>query len=318
MQKRKLGNTGIEISEIAFGGVEIGIPYGIGINSKEDMLSEAKAIELLNCALDSGINFFDTARMYGESENIIGKAFKSRRKEVIIATKCRHLLDNEGNLPTDSMLKDVIRKSLYESLEALQTDYVDIFMLHQANIKILENETISNVFSEFKSKGLFKAMGVSTYTSDETGKAIEAGCWNMVQLPFNLMDQRQEHLFKKANDKGVGIVVRSVILKGLLSNRSENLHPALKDVEEHIKKYYELLKETTFSLPAFATKFALSFPEVSSVLVGIDKKDYLDQALKTADGNYFNDELFRKAKDLAYPNPKFINLPYWNKMNWLK
>ena len=90
MIKRTLGNTGIHVSEIAFGGVEIGVPYGIGVKSAADMLSVKEAINLLHTAIDSGINFFDTARMYGTSENIMGNAFKSRRSEVVIATKCRH------------------------------------------------------------------------------------------------------------------------------------------------------------------------------------------------------------------------------------
>lgn len=318
MKKRSLGNTGIEISEVAFGGVEIGMPYGIGVESKADMLSDADAVKLLNQAVDSGINFFDTARMYGNSESIMGKAFKNRRNEIVLATKCRHLLDSEGNLPPDSELEGIIEKSLYESLEALQTDYIDIFMLHQATVKILENETITHVFSKLRQKGLFKATGVSTYTVEETEMAIDAGCWNMIQLPFNLMDQRQGALFSKAHEKGIGIIVRSVLLKGLLSNRGKNLHPALKDVEEHINNYSELLTGTDYNLPALATKFALSFPEVSAVLVGIDKKEYLEQSLKTADGIYLDEEKLNRAQQLAYPEPEFLNLPYWDKMNWLR
>ena len=317
MKKRKLGNTGIEVSEIAFGGVEIGLPYGIGVNSRMDMLTENDAIELLHLALDSGINFFDTARMYGNSEHIMGKAFKNKRSEVILATKCVHLLDNKGKLPPKNKLKEIVEKSIYESLKELQTDYVDIFMLHQATVKILENEEILNVFSTLKDKGLFKATGVSTYTTEETEKAIDIGFWNMIQLPFNLMDQRQGQLFKKAEEKGIGIVARSVLLKGLLSDRGKNLHPALKDVENHIAKYHELLEGTNYKLSTLATKFVLSFPEVSSVLVGIDRQEYLEEVLKAADGVYLSKEKLGKARQLAYPEPEFLNLPYWDKMKWL-
>lgn len=318
MQKRELGKTGIEISEIAFGGVEIGLPYGIGVNSFEDMLSEKEAVNLLHLAVDSGINFFDTARMYGNSENIMGKAFNDRRDKIVLATKCRHLLDRDGNLPHDSELREMIIESLQESLEALQTDHVDIFMLHQANLKILESETIAVVFNELKNKGLCRATGVSTYTTGETKKAIDKGCWDMIQLPFNMMDQRQGALFREAYQKGVGIVVRSVLLKGLLSDRGKNLHPALKDVENHISRYGDIAREADITLPALAIKFALSFPEISSVLVGIDRKEYLEETLKTANGNYLNPVAFNKAKELAYPDPEFINLPYWDKMNWLR
>ena len=318
MIRRELGKTGIEISEIAFGGVEIGMPYGIGVESAEDMLSEREAVNLLYQAVDSGINFFDTARMYGNSEDIMGKAFNDRRDKVVLATKCRHLLDKNGNLPPDSKLPGVIEKSFQESLEALQTDYVDIFMLHQANLKILENETIAAVFEEFKSRGRCRATGVSTYTTEETKKAIERGCWDMIQLPFNMMDQRQGTLFSEAAQKGVGVVVRSVLLKGLLSDRGKNLHPALKDVENHISRYQDIVSDRGMSLPELATKFALSFPEVSAVLIGIDREEYLEQALKTVDGVYLEKESLEKIKNMSYPHPEFINLPYWDKMNWLR
>jgi aryl-alcohol dehydrogenase-like predicted oxidoreductase len=175
MIKRPLGKTGIEVSEIAFGGVEIGIPYGIGVKNTSDMLSETNAIILLHDAVDSGINFFDTARMYGNSETIMGKAFKNRRDEAIICTKCRHLRDGSGNIPEYSKLKELIETSLNESLKALQTDHIEIFMLHQADMEILENEEISTIFSNLKKDGRCRATGVSTYTPDETKKAVEVG-----------------------------------------------------------------------------------------------------------------------------------------------
>lgn len=318
MQKRRLGNTGIEVSEIAFGCVEIGMPYGIWVEGPEDMLSEKEAVELLNLAVDSGINFFDTARMYGNSEDIIGKAFKSRRHEVVLATKCVHLLDAQGKLPSKGKIKEIIEQSLLESLRNLQTDYVDLFMLHQATPEILDNEEILTTFAKLKKKGLFRATGVSTYTTEVSKKTIDSGLWNMIQLPFNLMDQRQGVLFKEAEEKGVGIVVRSVLLKGLLSDRGVNLHPALSKVEKHIANYKRLLEGCNYDLSSLATKFALSFPEVSAVLIGIDKKEYLEQALKTVDGTYLGEEKLKTIREMAYPDPEFIDLPYWDKMNWLR
>ena len=318
MEKRLLGKTGIEVSEIAFGGVEIGMPYGIGMNSPADMLPEQEAIRLLHAATDSGINFFDTARMYGNSEQIMGKAFTDRRDHVVLSTKCRHLRNQQGILPSGRELHHMIRTSLHESLEALQTDYIDIFMLHQADLEILENEEISAVFTEIKKEGLCRATGVSTYTPEETQKVTETESWDTIQLPFNLMDQRQEAFFEAASKKGIGIVIRSVLLKGLLSNRGKNLHPALIKVEEHLASFHELMEATGYNLPTLATKFALSFPGISAVLVGIDRMEYLDQSLQAADGTYLDRKLLARAKQLAYPDPGFLNLPYWDKMNWLK
>jgi aryl-alcohol dehydrogenase-like predicted oxidoreductase len=316
--KRALGETGITVSEIAFGGVEIGIPYGIGVHDRSDMLSHAEAVKLLHAALDRGINFFDTARLYGESETIMGKAFCDRRQQVIISTKCIHFRNEDGEIPTYPALHKVIESSLRESLKQLQTDYVDIFMIHWADLEILENENVTRVFSELKASGIVRTVGASTYTTGETKKAIESGVWNVIQLPFNLMDQQQKNLFSLASENGVGIVIRSVLLKGLLSNKGRNLHPALKDVEEHVKKYNQLLNDDIADLSTLATKFALSFDEISSVLVGIDRMEYLNKSLDAANGKYLSQQSRKIAQQLSYPDPSFLDLPKWDRMGWLK
>jgi aryl-alcohol dehydrogenase-like predicted oxidoreductase len=317
MKTRKLGNTGIEVSEIAFGGVEIGIPYGIGVNSREDMLSREQAIELLHEALAKGINFFDTARLYGDSESIMGEAFHNKREKVILSTKCKHFKDSEGNIPGYNALKNIIETSLEESLSYLRTDYVDIFMLHQADFQILNNDDVKQIFTELKASGKTRAIGASTYTSEETKTAIEKG-WDVIQLPFNLMDQQQAQNFKYAEEKGVGVIVRSVLMKGLLSDKGRDLHPALEEVETHIKKYSTLLSQDITEISTLATKFALSFNEVSSVLVGIDRSEYLDKALFAVSGKLLNQSDLSKAKDLAYPYPEFLDLPKWDRLGWLK
>jgi aryl-alcohol dehydrogenase-like predicted oxidoreductase len=317
MHKRSLGNSGLSVSEIAFGGVEIGIPYGIGVKDRSDMLSHLEAIKLLHAALDGGINFFDTARLYGESELIMGKAFHDRRDKVALATKCKYFRDADGQIPSYVALKKIIESSLKESLNALQTDHVDIFMLHQADIAILQNKDVSRVFSELKDSGLIRATGASTYSVEETTLAIESKAWDVIQLPFNLMDQRQQKVFASAAANGVGLVIRSVLLKGLLSSKGRELHPALKDVEEHVKKYNTLLDDSINDLPSLATKFALSFKEVSSVLVGIDRIDYLERSLQSANGIYLGEKKLAQAKALRYPDPEFLDLPKWDRLGWL-
>lgn len=317
MKNRPLGNTGIQVSEIAFGGVEIGMPYGIGVTGKDDMLSERDAIYLLHQAMESGVNFFDTARLYGESESIMGKAFGSRRAGVVLATKCNHFR-KEGKLLPNHELKPFILNSLQESLKALRTDYLDVFMLHQADAEILQNPVIADVFSELKHKQIIRATGASTYLEAETGLAIGCGNWDVIQLPFNLMDQRQGVFFERASESGVGLVIRSVLMKGLLSDRGKNLHPALADVEAHIQGYHALTGNRFPDLPTLATRFALSFAEVSSVLVGIDKMEYLHQALATANGDYMDEAMLKRAGNLVYPDPAFLNLPHWDRMGWLK
>ena len=317
MRKRHLGKTDIQVSEISFGTVSLGIPYGIGIKKNDNMISGEDAIKLLQMALDNGINFYDTARAYGLSEERIGKAFKERRQDVIIATKCKHLCDSKGQLPKDTEIKKEIENSMNDSLSALQTDYIDVFMMHDGNIDTITNETVAKTLSEFKDKGLIRSTGISTYTVEETKKAIESGLWDIIELAYNLMDQRQGELFSLAEQKGVGIVVRSALFKGILTERGNHLHEELKEVKNHRETYNELLDNDIPKLSSLAIKFVLSNREVSSALIGIDKPEYLQNALSVADGNYLGDKKLNRAKQLAYPEPEFLDLPMWNKKGWL-
>ena len=315
MKQRELGNTGIKVSEIAFGGVEIGIPYGIGVNSQADMPTDQESGKLLQAALDNGINFFDTARAYGRSESIIGKAFADKRERVVICTKCSHL-PSEKTAP--DKMRALIEFSLEESLSALQTNYIDVYKLHSANLNILKNDVVLDAFSKLKKEGTIRATGVSTYTVDETKTAIEQGVWDVIQLSFNLMDQRQGALFDIATRTGIGIVVRSVLLKGILTDKGRNLHPELKHVADHRDRYQELFDESIPTLSTLATKFALSFPQVSSVLVGIARMDYLQNSVDTANGNYLDATKIARAQELAFPDPEFLDLPKWDRRGWLK
>lgn len=317
MKKRPLGNTGIGVSEIAFGGVEIGMPYGIGIRNQADMLSRSESINLLHAALDKGINFFDTAPIYGVSEEIMGQAFKNKRNEVVISTKCSKIRDKSGALPSAKKIEETIEKSLNESLMALQTDYVDVYLLHQADLEILDNDVISQTFLQLKKKGVIRATGASIYSVEETRSTIDSGNWDVVQLPYNLMNQSQEINFPMVENNKIGMMVRSVLFKGILSAKGRSLHPKLKDVEQHIKLYKALCTELNCNLAELALKFALSFEKASSVLVGIDKLEYLENSIRVADGNYLNAEVLKRARELEYPDIDFLDLVRWEREGWL-
>ncbi len=319
MNRRKLGRTEIEVSEISFGAVEIGIPYGIGIENFDDMVSENEAIKLLNCALENGMNFFDTASSYGRSEEIIGKAFKDKREHVVICTKCKPLIDDDNNkLLPGKDVPGIIADSLQKSLSDLRTDYIDVYMIHSANLDVINNHEITEIFTQLRDKGIARSIGVSVYTVEETRQAVESGIWDVVQLPYNLMDQSHGEGFSLAARHGVGIVVRSVLLKGVLTDRGSDLHPKLKAVQQHCDLYKEFLNEDIPTLSDLATKFVLSHKDVSSVLVGIDRMEYLQKALAVADGNYLDQNTLARAQQLQYPDRGFLDLTIWRKKGWLK
>ena len=318
MQKRPLGTTGLEVSEVAFGGVEIGMPYGLSVKSPDDMISESDAIQLLHASLEAGINFYDTARLYGASETVMGKAFHDRRENVIIASKSAYFRQPGEPIPAYAALKKRVEDSLHKSLTELKTDYLDLYMVHQVDEEILENEDVKKVFSELKQRGVIRTTGVSTYTSDQTATAIEAGVWDAIQLPFNLMDQQQEAVFEHAKAAGIGVIIRSVLFKGILTDQGKQLHPKLKRVEAHVRRFDTLLDDHYPDLPTLATKFVLSFDAVSAVLIGMDRMHYLQHALTMADGHYLDSKTLEKAQALRFPDPEFLNLPLWDKKGWLK
>lgn len=319
MQKSVLGRTDIEVSEISFGTASIGLPYGIGVNSTSNMPTEQDSVDLLQEALDSGINFFDTALAYGKSEQIMGKVFKDRREEAVICTKPAHFYDSFSgqSLPCDNEIKSKLNNSLEQSLSRLQTDYIDIYMSHDGTEEVINNETVIDFYQQKKREGTIRATGVSVYTLGQSLAAINSGMWDVIQLQFNLMDQQQLQAIELAQKKGVGIVVRSALFKGILTDRGSNLHPELKPIQDHRQKCLKLLNGNKMTLSEFATKFVLSCKGVSSVLVGIDKPEYLNRALSVADGNSLNDKMLENAKLLAFPDPEFLNLPMWDRKGWL-
>jgi len=319
MKNNLLGSTGIKVSEISFGTVSLGLPYGIGSGSEKDPPDEKSAISLLHLAKDKEINFYDTAAVYGTSEAIIGKAFRECREKVIICTKPDHVYEdlNTRRLPSDKQITDRLELSLTQSLKKLNTDYIDVYMSHDGGEDIIGNDTVISFFSKQKRAGKIRATGISVYSVEESNKAVESGVWDVIQLPFNLLDQSHLPAIRFAAEKGIGIVVRSVLCKGVLTDKGSTLHPALRGVQEHRLKYSSLFHAHAETLPQLAVKFALSTAGISSVLVGIDKPAYLTEALSVIDGNPLSEKYLQEAEKLAYPDSSFINLLHWGKMGWL-
>ena len=315
MRNRSLGKTEIMVSELAFGGVEIGLPYGI----YKELMPQDAAVDLLRAAVDSEINFFDTARMYGCSEERMGIAFKGIRDRVVLSSKCPHLRLPNGKIRSQTKLKTFIEESLHTSLKMLGTDYLDVYLVHDADAEIIKNDEVANVFEAAKRKGYVRSIGVSTYGFADFKLACEDGRWDVVQLAFNLMDQTAAQMFGEARQKGIGIMVRSVLMRGILTDVGIDLtHEKLHPVAEHRKKYLNLLGGEHRSLSDLATKFVLSFEDVSSVLVGIDKMEFLEKAVALANGIYLDDGMLAQIKQLAYPDPEFLNISRWVGHGWIK
>lgn len=318
MQYNPLGKTGIDVSIISFGTVALGLPYGLTSNSEDNMLPRDQAVKLLRDALDHGINFFDTAPAYGTSEQIVGEAFADRRDKVVISTKCTHqMFDDNMKLLPPAELEKAIQESVQGSLKDLQTDYIDVLLIHKVTDELLDSDDVVRIFSKLKADGLVRSIGISTYGREQTERVINSDAWDVVQLAFNLMDQTNAPALKLAQEKQVGVMVRSVLFKGILTDKGNNLSAPLKPVQDWREKYLDLLCEKAPTLAQLATKFVLGQPGVSSTLIGLDRPEYLDDALALFETGLLDQETINAANNLAYPEPSFLDLPAWDRKGWL-
>jgi len=317
MESRSLGRTGLQVSLLSFGCVELGIPYGIGVHSRADMLSDDQAVALLQEALERGITFYDTAPSYGTSESLLGRAFADRRHRVVICTKCPGLAGEDGRVLRRAALRDRLLPSVESSLKALRSDYVDVLMLHRVDEGIIANDEVAELFADLKDQRVIRAVGASTYPGGQTGRIVASRRWDVIQLAFNLMDQRETAFLEAAAAAGIGVVVRSVLFKGILTDRGRELHPALKAVQEH-RDRCAAAAPAGMPLSAFATRYAMSKAGVSSVLVGIDRFEYLAQAVAVAEAGPLATDPLHQADALAFPDPDFLDLPGWDRKGWLK
>ena len=161
MEYRPLGSSGLTVSTLSLGTVALGIPYGFipdapetGTAEQEPPPSLSESIQLIHKAIDSGINFIDTARGYGRSEEVLGQALHDRRHKVILATKVSGY-DAQGQLLRGEAIRHHMEASLATSLRLLRTDYVDLLMLHSAPVELLQVEEAIDQLFRFQQRGKF-------------------------------------------------------------------------------------------------------------------------------------------------------------------
>lgn len=288
MEYRTLGRTGLSVSELSLGTVELGIDYGIAAPGHAGRPTREESIKLIHRALDAGINFIDTARAYGDSEQIVGLAVNDRRDDVIIATKGEiHTRTASGNLGPPMQgpqLEKSIQTSLETSLNLLQTDYVDIWMLHNVDQSVLEQTKIlAELFDALRCSGKVRWIGGTFYGVDAPQVALESDLFDVHQITYSVLDQRVGDCYlEAAQTKNVGVVARSVLLQGVLTTRGDHLPPHLDLLAERSRQFRQLVRKQGDGLTASqaAVTFALANPMIQSVLIGVSSQDELIENLQ--------------------------------------
>ena len=281
MNYRQLGRTGLRVSEIGLGTVELGLDYGVPVAGEHLRPTEEQAARLLNRALDLGVTFIDTARAYGASEEVIGRALKGRRGEYILASKLAPIRE-EGQ--SDQELREQVKASIAESLRMLQTDVIDLLQLHHTPVEVVKSGRVLAAAREAQRSGAVRFIGASTYGEDAPLAVLESGGYDTLQVAYNLADRTlEEKVLPLAQQQGVGIIVRSVLLRGVLTHRYIYLPDQLADLKAAIARLNSLVGAEAGSLPEMAYRFVLANPAVSTALVGTARIEELEAALAYAD-----------------------------------
>ncbi|SEQ94718.1 Predicted oxidoreductase [Hyunsoonleella jejuensis] len=211
MEHRQLGAKGFEVSEIGLGCWQLGSDWGTGI-------SEALSFKILNEATTHGIDFFDTADVYGNglSEKRIGAFLKQQDKPIRVATK----FGRNGNVFPNSYTKDKLRKSVEGSLERLGIDALDLLQLHCVPFDVLKQGDIFDWLRDLKNEGLIHHFGASVETIEEGFFCMQQEGLVSLQVIFNVFRQKLvTDLLPQAEANGIGIIVRLPLASGLLTGK---------------------------------------------------------------------------------------------------
>lgn len=294
MRYRKFGNSDLSVSEIGFGAWAIGggVMIGntsIGWGDADDEVS----IQAIHAALEAGINFFDTADIYGlgHSEKIIGETIGNDHR-IIVATKVGNVARNEQF--TIDYSKGHILAACEQSLKRLKREAIDYYQLHSARVDHLQNGACIEAMQELQKRGMIRYWGLSLNTFDPLPEAdflMRANLGNGFQLVLNILNQRALPLVDRANKKGYGLIARMPLQFGLLTGKfdanstfpvNDHRHSRLKievisESNDALKPVWELCKKYNVTKTQLALSYVLSYPAVSTIIPGIRTPEHVAQ-----------------------------------------
>jgi len=319
MNYRQLGNSGIKVSEIGFGA------WGIGGTTMDARAygptDDNTSKKTLHKAFDHGITFYDTAALYGygHSEEIIGAALKNVRHHIIISTKVGYL-NFKGE--QDFSIKH-IRDSLEASLRRLQTDYIDVYQLHDPPISLLHSDdTIIETLNSLKREGKIRVIGISTRSPEDSVLALKGFDFKSIQVNFNLSDQRSLDLglFEQCETHGVGIIARTPLCFGFLTgyysandNYAAGDHRARWSTEQ-IERWANAYKLFVRHIPErneqtnaqIALRFCLSYPQISTVIPGMLIPEHVEENVQSSLAGPFQSTILDQFNKIYKENQFFI------------
>jgi aryl-alcohol dehydrogenase-like predicted oxidoreductase len=269
LERRQLGRTGLSVTVLGFGAMDLGGPPAATSISDDD------AERVLNAVLDAGINFIDTAVCYGSSEARIGQAIAHRRDDYVLATKCGCMPGQGMGVPHDYSAGNV-RAGVEHSLRALRTDYIDIAQFHGSlTRREWEAEGALEELHKLKVEGKLRFIGISGILPNLV-EQIDAGVFDVFQVPYSALQREHEAVIAKASAAGAGLIIRGGVARGAPTDWGKRYYMLTGD--EMSRRWDEARLDELLdgmSRMEFMVRFAIASPELDTTIIGTKSLEHL-------------------------------------------
>jgi len=286
--------------KIVLGTVQFGLNYGI--NNKIGKPTQDEVFEILLLAYDSGIRHLDTAEAYGNAHALIGEFHKKfPSKKFKITTK----------FPNQKL--DNIRQKMNEYLISMEVDSLETLLFHSFGAYQLNKEVLIQLNSFKNSTNKIKNLGVSIYTNEELEKVIEDENIDVIQLPFNLLDniKKRGELLEKAKAKNKVVQTRSVFLQGLFCMEPSSGNKIQLAFSSELESLNEIVKNNGISMAELALNYCYQQKDIDFILIGVDNKDQLINNLISLTKSIDKD-IIEQINQIDVVNEQFLNPSTWN------
>ncbi|MBP1949495.1 aldo/keto reductase [Virgibacillus litoralis] len=299
MKKNQLGQSDLYVSELTLGCMSLGT-------------DTQKASEIINQALDTGINHLDTADLYdfGMNEEIVGDALKGKRDQVILTTKVGNNFDKAKKDWFWDPSKEHIKEGVKESLRRLKTDYIDFYMLHGGTIDDPIDESIE-AFESLKKEGVIRAYGLSSIRPNVIREYVSRSTIDGVMMQYNMLDRRpEEEVLDLLHENNISVLARGPLAKGMLSNS------AVKQIEKkgqdgflgysfnELKLIQQTIAEQFNNEPSFnalALKYVLQHPAVATAVFGASSISQVTDNTNFNTSKTLTDETYEGLRQITKP-----------------
>jgi uncharacterized protein len=288
------------INKLILGTVQLGIPYGI--NNSTGKPNEQEAETILASARDLRITTLDTAKAYGNSMEIIGNFHRKTNFTFKVVSKF-----HAGNVN--------LEKDLQTELSLLEIEKFEAYLFHSYSDFEGASDKLTGILADLKRKDFINKIGVSVYSNEQFKKAIESDSIDIIQLPYNLLDNYSQrgHLIELAKNAGKELHVRSVFLQGLFFMKEELIPKKIQKLKPYIRQIKELAHVHDFTLPELALAYVLQNKMIDKVLIGVESENQLRHNISLLNKTRsMTNELIAKIESINVKETELLSPVNWN------